>query len=539
LFPETTPKEACNRLADYFSEISTEFQPVSLKFAKTYFPAPMVTTEVVIEAVRRMKESRSTCEKEIPQRLIRENLAKLAPELAVFFTRIFLSDQYPKPWKTETTIPIPKKPNPSELSDLRNISLTPFISKVCERIMLDCLTPYLEKSLSVMQFGSRKGTSTEHLVTYLLDVASDATDDGTGVAIVTSLDFSKAFNRISHDTLIGELIEIGTEAWLVKLIESYLSQRFMKVRIGDCMSDQKPIPGGAPQGSLLGVSLFILYVNEIAELGNDKVKCIQYVDDTYIVETVSQKNQPFLKHIGCGSEKRLIPLEGSQDMISKIERVARSKLMKLNGKKTNVMIVLPQRAPWEPVFELDIGDDVVSESQKSLGILGMQLSRDLSTAENTDMRVKVATSRIWLINYLKERGVEKDDLVSIYTSLIWSVMEYGLRCFGPMMSGLEISRMERVQRLVLRGVFDWNLSYEDALKRSGLATIKARCEELSDDFGNTFWNSEALATRLHLRENYYNLRGMQLVQSVKCRTSRSLRTPLNVFRVKYNNFCVE
>jgi hypothetical protein len=354
------------------------------------------------------------------------------------------------------------------MSDIRNISLTPFLSKLCERIILDNLTPVLSKVISRTQFGSRKGTSTEHLIAFLLDLAAEATDKGSGVVGVTSLDFSKAFNRMSHDVLIDNLVAAGADAWIIKVIESYLSNRQMRIRVGNQLSSPKPLPGGTPQGSLLGVSLFILYVNEISELESDNVKCLQYVDDTYLIETVVQDKEHFIKHIGAGREKRMVPLNGTQSLIDQIDKIAKSKMMKLNTEKTNVMFILPERVGWDPEFEVRVDGDVINGAKTCLRILGLLVSSDMRTSLNTDARIKAAASRTWIIKLLKEREVESHDLIEIYKTLIRPVLEYGMRCLGSMMTRLEIERMERIQRMTLKMIYGTDTSYEETLILSGL-----------------------------------------------------------------------
>ena len=51
--------------------------------------------------------------------------------------------------------------------------------------------------------------------------------------------------------------------WLIRLILSYLENRKMILRFRGCSSNPKDMPGGMPQGTLLGVILYILYINPV------------------------------------------------------------------------------------------------------------------------------------------------------------------------------------------------------------------------------------------------------------------------------------
>ena len=83
-------------------------------------------------------------------------------------------------------------------------------------------------------------------------------------AVVNLLaDWSKAFNNVNHNIVMRILIFLGVPQWILRLILSYLESRKMIVRFRGCQSTSHDIPGSAPQGTLLGVFLYILYINPI------------------------------------------------------------------------------------------------------------------------------------------------------------------------------------------------------------------------------------------------------------------------------------
>ena len=75
------------------------------------------------------------------------------------------------------------------------------------------------------------------------------------------MDFSKAFNRIDHNTIVTILSDLNVPTCAIRLVISYLSGRKMCVRYGGAESNEQCIPGGGPQGGLLTVLLFDLQVN--------------------------------------------------------------------------------------------------------------------------------------------------------------------------------------------------------------------------------------------------------------------------------------
>ena len=74
-------------------------------------------------------------------------------------------------------------------------------------------------------------------------------------------DFSKAFNRQDHNTLITILSDMGTPAWLLKIVMAFLTDRKMVLKYKGILSNEESLPGGGPQGTKLGLYLFLILIN--------------------------------------------------------------------------------------------------------------------------------------------------------------------------------------------------------------------------------------------------------------------------------------
>ena len=138
---------------------------------------------------------------------------------------------------------------------------------------------------SDFQYGFRSSRSTADLLTVVSDRIGRAFNR-SGATQTVALDISKAFNRVWHAGLLHRLKSYGILGQIFGLISSFLRDRRLRVVLEGKSSQEYPVKAGVPQGSILGPTLFLLYINDLP----DDVICNIgiYTDDTTLYSKCNQ-----------------------------------------------------------------------------------------------------------------------------------------------------------------------------------------------------------------------------------------------------------
>ena len=194
---------------------------------------------------------------------------------------VWESGCFPPSWREAVVIPIPK-PSKDHLdpSNFRPIALTSCLCKTMERMINAHFMWSLESQglLSEKQCGFRKNRSTlDHLVRFETFIRNAFVKKEHVLTIF--FDLEKAYDSTWKHGILADLWDLSFRGHLPRFIQSFLSGRFFRVRVGSALSKLHEQEMGVPQGSILSPALFSIKINSIVKAVLKGTDCSLFVDD--------------------------------------------------------------------------------------------------------------------------------------------------------------------------------------------------------------------------------------------------------------------
>ena len=269
-FTETTNIDTFNEfnvnVGPNMHEVIPTENPINLKRSEVQSMFLEPTNEAELASVmNKLKNKTSTGPYGISNKLLKLAAPAIVAPLNTLINRCFSESYFPDILKLAKMIPVYKNDDPNDFSNYRPISLVSPIGKLVEIVLYNRMINYINKFdlLHQNQFGFRKKHKTVDALACVIEQLRRAIDDKKPACCIFP-DLSKAFDSIHHDILLSKLYNYGFRGPVHHLLKSYLTNRSQYVQIGSCRSELKQVICGVPQGSVVGLLVFILYVKRFS-----------------------------------------------------------------------------------------------------------------------------------------------------------------------------------------------------------------------------------------------------------------------------------
>ena len=269
------------------------------------------------------------------------------------------------------------------------------------------------------------------------------------------LDFRKAFDTVPHQRLISKLKTYNIKGPILNWINSFLSDRTQFVKINNSSSNNLNVSSGVPQGSVLGPTLFIYFINDLPNaIKNSNVKI--FADDTKAYNGI--KNSEDVTNL--------------QNVIDEMFLWTQQWLLQFNKEKCKILHI-GKKNPKNKYF--------IGPEQEKIELTETELEKDLGifVDPNLDFKkhIKTIVKKASYLNYkiLKNFTYRDSDILTpLFKTLVRPILEYGNSVWS---NGLKKYKtlIENVQRKFtkhMKGLKD--VPYEERLNIIKLPSLEYR-----------------------------------------------------------------
>lgn len=455
-----TPMETADTLLDFFQSVFKEETygplPEACFQAKHTFDKVMGNLEIdssnVKKLLSKLNESKSMGPDNLHPKLLKflgesDNFVSALTQL---LNRCVGEECIPNIWKSALVIPIHKKGSVHLPDNYRPVSLTCILCKLFENIVREHILSYVSGFITDKQHGFMGGRSCLSNLLETLDKANEYMAEGNCVDLLY-FDFSKAFDTVSHYRLLIKLETLGFSKNMLNIIHNFLSNRIMRVKVGDAVSDAKPVMSGVPQGSVLGPILFLLFINDLPDKIKNVIKI--FADD---VKMVADPNE----------------IESIKSDLEELRLWESLWLLRFNVEKCKVLHI----GKSNPQNQYQFLESIL-ESCKSEKDLGVTFNEKFNFQDHICASISKAKSSLaWFLRSTLSR--DPYVMKTAYKSLVRHNVEYCCQAWSPKARHgnwgtiLEIESVQRTFTRVIDGMTE--LNYKQRLEKLNMTTLLER-----------------------------------------------------------------
>ena len=238
-------------------------------------------------------------------------------QLITFFHKlciaIWMKKELPVDWVNSIFIPIPKRGEVLQCNNNRTIALISHCSKILLKIISNRMKPQMDVEINETQAGFRSGTGTRNQILNLKLIIEKNREFGNDI-FLCFIDYSKAFDMVSHEILWITMKRMGFSLHIIDLIRSLYSKEKAAVRTTHGLTDWFDIEQGVRQGCILSSHLCNIYSEQImrnaledftggVRIGGRVITSLRYADDVVLIAGGMEELQELVDRVSKASSQ--------------------------------------------------------------------------------------------------------------------------------------------------------------------------------------------------------------------------------------------
>jgi len=406
-------EEICRRWTEYVEELFQDNRgenPI-----QGHLGGPTIMNIEVETALNSMKTGKACGIDNISTEMLKALSDFGVYTLTEFCNRMYETAYIPEELKTSVFILLPKKSKALECSDYRTISLMCHMLKLLLTVILRRIREKLDAQVGEQQAGFRGNSGTREAIFNLKILSEKCIEVGKDV-YACFIDYSKAFDTVSHEKLIETLEKTGIDENDIAIIANLYWQQKTQIKIGTNLTEPVKIKRGVRQGCVLSPSLFNIYTDHIFReietdgdeermpgivVGGHNINNLRYADDTVLLADCE---------------------EDLQSLVTVIKEESRKYGLEINKKKTKTMVI--SKATKAPEVDIEIEGEKL-EQVNSFTYLGQLITED--GRSETEIKRRIGISKTIFESkkkLLTSRKLSYKLKLRLTKCFIWSVLLY-------------------------------------------------------------------------------------------------------------------